>query len=162
MMCAALLGELIVLLGRKGTLSGLDEAPLSRVAPAVDYLHDHFQTEISLEECARLCQMSKYHFIRQFTALTGTPPHAYQTELRLQRARDLLADSTLNVSEVAASFTSAGYSGNTPDVLPETIGIIPVIRCQMKPPRINHKRIRDCSNGSASDFIFKNLLFSYY
>ena len=46
--------------------------------------------------------MSKYHFIRQFTALTGSSPHAYQTLLRLQKAQELLADSTLNISEVAA------------------------------------------------------------
>ena len=71
-------------------------------APAVDYIHDHYQSAIPLEDCAALCQMSKYHFIRQFTALTGSSPHAYQTLLRLQKAQELLADSTLNISEVAA------------------------------------------------------------
>lgn len=101
MMCAALLAELIALLGRKQRLSGRPEDPLERVAPAVDYIHDHYQSDIPLEDCAALCRMSKYHFIRQFTSLTGRSPHAYQTLLRLQKARELLTDSTLNISQVA-------------------------------------------------------------
>ena len=102
LMCAALLAELIALLGRKQRLAEGPEDPLERVAPAVDYIHDHYQSAIPLEDCAALCQMSKYHFIRQFTALTGSSPQAYQTLLRLQKAQELLAYSTLNISEVAA------------------------------------------------------------
>ncbi len=100
-MCAGLLAELIAQLGRKCAFAHKNEDTLTKVAPAVDYFHDHFQTEISLDDAALLCRMSKYHFIRQFTTATGSSPHAYQTLLRMQRARELLTDSTLNVSEVA-------------------------------------------------------------
>ena len=100
-MCAGLLAELIAQLGRKCAFAHKNEDTLTKVAPAVDYFHDHFQAEIPLDDAARLCRMSKYHFIRQFTAAVGSSPHAYQTLLRIQRARELLTDSTLNISEVA-------------------------------------------------------------
>lgn len=57
---------------------------------AREYLEDNVARNVSLEELARLANLSPYHLARAFAAEIGLPPHAYQTQARVQRARDLL------------------------------------------------------------------------
>ncbi len=51
-----------------------------------------------------------YHFIRVFRAATGETPHRFLTRLRIERARRLLADSTLTIAQIAerCGFASPG------------------------------------------------------
>ena len=56
---------------------------------------------ISLTELAARVHLSRYHLVRAFQAEVGLPPHAYQTQLRVHRARRLLL-SGHSVAEVAA------------------------------------------------------------
>ncbi len=57
---------------------------------ARDYIAEHFRDEISVDELARLANVSRYHFIRAFRSAFGLPPHAYINQVRLQYARKLL------------------------------------------------------------------------
>jgi AraC family transcriptional regulator len=57
--------------------------------------------ELDLADCARIASYSPCHFIRAFSAVYGETPHALLVEQRLQRARRLLNDSVLAVTEVA-------------------------------------------------------------
>ena len=45
--------------------------------------------------------MSTSHFIRTFKTQVGYSPLAYQTRLRIERAKDLLQATDLRVSEIA-------------------------------------------------------------
>jgi AraC family transcriptional regulator len=47
--------------------------------------------------------LSPWHFARAFKQSTGLPPHRYQIMLRVERAKELLANSTLPISDVAAA-----------------------------------------------------------
>jgi AraC-like DNA-binding protein len=58
-------------------------------------------SERSLPELARQLNCSERHFSRLFREEFGVPFHARQIELRLQRARQLLADSTAKIINVA-------------------------------------------------------------
>jgi AraC-like DNA-binding protein len=62
--------------------------------------------EHSLAELARQLHCSERHFSRLFREEFGAPFHARQIELRLQRARQLLADSDAKIINVA---NLAGY-----------------------------------------------------
>jgi AraC family transcriptional regulator len=54
-----------------------------------------------------LAGLSRYHFCTAFRITTGRPPHAWLAEQRMMRARRLLADHALSVSEIALA---VGYA----------------------------------------------------
>jgi AraC family transcriptional regulator len=68
--------------------------------------------------------LSPYHFSRAFKQSTGLPPHRYQTMLRIERAKDLLANSTLTISDVAAA---VGYDdqGQLARLFRSEVGVTP-------------------------------------
>lgn len=57
---------------------------------AREYLEDNLGRGVSLEELARLANLSPFHLARVFRDEVGLPPHAYQTQARVGRARSLL------------------------------------------------------------------------
>lgn len=61
-----------------------------RVRHAVDYLHARFDRTVTVGELSSVSGLSPRHVIRSFQAATGLPPHAYQRQLRVERARSLL------------------------------------------------------------------------
>lgn len=65
-----------------------------------EFLDDFADADISLEELAKLAALSPYHLSRSFKKQFGLPPHAYQVQARLRKARTLLR-SGMNISEVA-------------------------------------------------------------
>jgi AraC family transcriptional regulator len=73
-----------------------------RIRLAVELMHAHMSRELSLEEIAAAAHLSPFHFSRLFKKLTGATPHAYLASLRAARARDLLAETDLSVTEVGA------------------------------------------------------------
>jgi len=60
------------------------------VARARDYLEANYTKNVSLAVLARVAGLSSYHLNRAFRAAYGLPPHAFQTQLRVARARKLL------------------------------------------------------------------------
>lgn len=61
------------------------------LAASRDHLHAHFAEDITLEAMARIAGLSPAHFCRAFRREFGLPPHAYQTQVRIDRAKSLLA-----------------------------------------------------------------------
>ena len=69
-----------------------DDPRLPSVAiRARDYLHAHFDQDMGLDELAALSGVSRFRLSRAFKAAFGLAPHAYLIQLRLARARHLLA-----------------------------------------------------------------------
>lgn len=73
-----------------------------------DYIEDHICEDISLNELAGLCGLSKYHFCRQFKKLTGQTPHQYIIQHRIEAAKRLLTKRELTIGAVSEylGFTS--------------------------------------------------------
>jgi AraC-like DNA-binding protein len=55
------------------------------------YLADHYAEHVSLDQLAQLTQLSPFHLLRVFQAQVGMPPHQYLMQLRVTRAKSLLA-----------------------------------------------------------------------
>ena len=77
-----------------------------RLALARDYLEAHFREDVSIDDLARLCGVSRYHFMRSFRNAYGLPPHAFLNQLRLNAARRALA---AGVSPAAAAADAGFY-----------------------------------------------------
>ena len=76
----------------------LDDARLQRV---VDYMVEHLDQPIGLDDLARVACVSTFHFSRMFRAKTGSPPHRYLADLRIELARSLLLRGELALAEIA-------------------------------------------------------------
>jgi len=77
------LGSRIAQIGQAGS-------SVQRIASAVSRLRANFDQTVSIEELAKLVNMSVTSFHRQFKAVTGMSPLQYQKTLRLQEARRLM------------------------------------------------------------------------
>ena len=71
-----------------------------------DYIQEHLQYLPSVAELARHWGYSRYHFSRLFVAHLGMPPRTYIRNSRLALAKELLRETELSISQVAAL---AGY-----------------------------------------------------
>jgi AraC family transcriptional regulator len=88
------------------------------------YIEEHLANEISLLSLAQLVQLSPFHFSRVFKQSFGMPPHRYLTWQRIERAKALLGERKLSVTEIGldvgfsetSSFTAAfrKLTGETP------------------------------------------------
>jgi len=56
------------------------------------YLESHLRENVSLEALAALVDLHPAYLNRTFRRSVGLPPHAYQTHLRIERAKALLAE----------------------------------------------------------------------
>jgi AraC-like DNA-binding protein len=99
--------------------AGVAEAPRSTestdLRPALEYIHAHFARPLSLEEVSKVVHRTPAHFCRSFKKAVGATFLQYLNRLRIHRAEELLADSTLSVGEIAAAvgFCSAAYFAET-------------------------------------------------
>ena len=76
---------------------------------ARDYLQAHFRQDTDLQALALACGVDRFRLSRAFKAAFGLPPHAYLVQLRLARARRLLAQG-LRPAEVASDVGFADQS----------------------------------------------------
>ena len=105
MMCSSILIELFVRLSRSIHLdSDSRNADNSNAfAPALNIMNNQFQKDLSIDDYAELCGMSSYYFVRKFKEHTGFSPHNYLIQVRMERAKEYLVSTTMNISEISYS-----------------------------------------------------------
>lgn len=81
-----------------------------RLRRAIEFMHDNFSRELALEEIASIAYLSEYHFARLFKQITGITPHVYLANLRIERARRMIVETTLPIIEIAAT---VGYQSQS-------------------------------------------------
>jgi AraC-like DNA-binding protein len=60
------------------------------IADVREYVKTHSVAGVSLAEMTAVARLSRFHLLRRFRRIAGVPPHEYQTQLRIARARLLL------------------------------------------------------------------------
>ncbi len=89
---------------------GLDDDLPLRLERARQYIDQNYCKPIHLDEIARRACFSRYHFLRLFRREFDETPHRYLTRQRIERAKQLLVETDLPVTEVCleVGFQSLG------------------------------------------------------
>ena len=74
-----------------------------QVSKVTAYMRDHLDEEIGLDDLAAQLSLSRFHFGTAFRLATGRTPHDWLVSERIERARELLRDPRLAVTEIALS-----------------------------------------------------------
>lgn len=79
---------------------GLADWQVKRVT---SFMRDNLARPIGLDDLAGLVDLSRFHFCTAFRRATGRTPHQWLTLQRIDRARELLANAALSVTDIALS-----------------------------------------------------------
>ncbi len=101
--------ELFVLLSRalkmewENSIKGKSPKLRELINISVNYIHNNFERDISLGDIAKFVFLSPSYFTRAFKEETGMSPISYLLKIRIERAKELLADTGLKISDIALS-----------------------------------------------------------
>lgn len=76
-------------------------ATMEELHKAMNYIREHMDRDITLEELLRLTGMSKSHFSRKFKSLTGKTFVTYLNDLRIEAAKKYLCETKQPIYWVA-------------------------------------------------------------
>lgn len=108
--CQNLVSELFVKVQRR-----IANSANFRVTPelnsVIQYINKNYAENLCLEEYAKMCGLSKYHFIREFKKITHTSPLKYRSEMRICHAKDMLKRKGTRINKLAEElgYSSAEY-----------------------------------------------------
>ncbi len=88
----------------RGGLSGWQRRTVS------DFIEAHLGEALRLTDLAQQARLSPFHFARAFKQSFGLPPHRYHVARRIARAKDLLADPSNSVTDIARTLGFAETS----------------------------------------------------
>jgi AraC family transcriptional regulator len=102
----------------RGGLPGL------RLKRVLDYVDANLGDDIRLSELAEAAGLSEFHFAKLFKQSTGASPHQYILQRRLERAKQLLRNPTLSLSDISLEVGFADQSHFT-NVFRRFVGATP-------------------------------------
>ena len=125
MICVSKLYNIISLLIRKTEKESAHQGRyFDKISFVIQNMNKEYEKNYTLDEYAKMCNMSKFHFSRIFKNITGTSPLEYRNKIRLDHAKELLLDTNIPVSEIGGR---VGYCSGTYfcDAFKAKIGIAP-------------------------------------
>ena len=108
-----ILVQLLVLINRIALSDNSREKNTSesggKIAPALSYINENLTRELSIDDMAAMCYMSRYYFMRLFKTQTGCTVHNYIRQKRLVLAARLIREG-MSASAAAAECGFSDYS----------------------------------------------------
>lgn len=95
-----------------------------QVRRVTEFLTAHLEDEVSLDTLARLVNLSPNHFCTAFRQSIGEPPHRHLARLRIERAKSLLLDLRLSITDVALA-TGFGSAAHFATAFRKEVGVTP-------------------------------------
>lgn len=83
------------------------------IAPALDYIEDHYMEQFSMDFLAQLCHWSPTHFRRVFHDIMGSSPLDYLNSTRIMKSCNLIRStdhSILDISEMVGFYSLSSYN----------------------------------------------------
>ena len=72
-------------------------------------MNREYDKNCTLDDYARMCCMGKFHFLRVFRGITGVSPIVYRNNIRIEHAKEMLADTDELIEEIGRK---VGYASN--------------------------------------------------
>ena len=66
-----------------------------------EHIQDRLAEDVSLNDLAKLAGLSPRHLCTAFRESTGLPPHRWQVARRVERAKEMMTDPTVTITDVA-------------------------------------------------------------
>lgn len=105
--CLSILYKILALLAKQEE-AGIHPSTFAKIRPAIDYLHENYtQQDFKVEELSRLVELDPKYFRTLFHKNYGMSPKEFVTQLKLERAKELLVEGKNSLTEIAARL---GYS----------------------------------------------------
>jgi AraC family transcriptional regulator len=83
-----------------------------------------FDSDLSLQALANESGYSRVHFVRMFKAATGSSPHNYLLNLKLERARELLKNPSTSLIDIALDCGFSSHS-HMSRLFHKSVGVTP-------------------------------------
>jgi AraC family transcriptional regulator len=84
--------------------------PQSQLERVIDYMKANLTQDLSILDLATLTNMSKSHFSRSFKQSVGVAPYQYLMQQRVERAKQLLKQQAISISDIALD---CGFANQT-------------------------------------------------
>lgn len=75
-----------------------------------NFIDNHINMQISIDELAGLVNLSKFHFLREFKRMIGNTPYQYVLLRRIERAKKYLENQHTTIIEIATQLGFADQS----------------------------------------------------
>lgn len=100
----------------------------SKIDAALTYIHEHIENNLDVSRLAEICGYSEGHFYRMFKEHMGVTPNAYVARCRVEKAIQLMQQSTLSIARIGAlvGYNDALYFSR---VFRKTTGQAPSAMC---------------------------------
>jgi len=98
--------------------------PSLRLKRVLEYIEGNLSRDIHLDELAETAGLSAFHFAKLFKQSTGASPHQYVLQRRLERAKELLREPSMPLSEISLETGFADQSHFT-NVFRRFVGATP-------------------------------------
>ncbi len=111
-LCASKLFTLFSLLERKSKKETSAKGKyFDKISFVIQKMNKEYHIDYTLDDYAKMCNMSKFHFLRVFKDITGDSPFEYRNTIRLSHVKEQLTDTNIPIGEIAenAGYTSASY-----------------------------------------------------
>ncbi|MCR4989274.1 MAG: helix-turn-helix domain-containing protein [Lachnospiraceae bacterium] len=101
-----------------------EERSTDTIKIAKDYIGDNFSKDISLDDVSRIVNISPYYFSKLFKESTGENFIEYLTNIRIEKAKELLAGSDMSMKEICmmCGYQDPNYFSRT---FKKNVGITP-------------------------------------
>lgn len=80
-----------------GKLSG----GMQHISKVIEFMEEHYNSDINLDDLCKVANLSLYHFIRVFKEETGKTPHEYLIDIKIRKAEEILKSSHHSLNEIA-------------------------------------------------------------
>ncbi len=111
-LCASKFFTLLSILERKTKKESSNQGKhFDKISYIIQKMNIDYQINYTLEDYAKMCNMSKFHFLRVFKEIAGTSPLEYRNNIRLDHVKEEIIDTNIPINEIAENtgFTSASY-----------------------------------------------------
>jgi len=108
LICVSKLFNIMSLLNRETEKKSAPESRyFDKISFVIQKMNKEYHNNCTLDEYAKMCNMSKFHFLRVFKSITGFSPVEYRNRIRTDHAKELLEDTDIPINEIGRN---VGYS----------------------------------------------------